>query len=202
MLGAPLWRGMSSVPTVTSTATAYTVAALRERLAAQAPGVAAHCDRVALLAARAGCAAGLGPDELTALVVAARLHEVGKIASPAPRGPHVLAGERLIAGLPGGAETEAEAARLVRWSHERFDGAGYPDRLVGIEIPRAAALLAACDAWDEMTSPRSGRDPLTPSEADRELERCSGDQFAPYAVEALLRSRARTRTLAQIGFYV
>jgi HD-GYP domain-containing protein (c-di-GMP phosphodiesterase class II) len=170
-------------------------AILRRRLAARAPVVAAHCDRVALLAARAGCAAGLSPDELAALIAAARLHEVGKIASPAPPGPHVLAGQDIVGTLPGC----AGVARLVRWSHERHDGTGYPDRLIGIEIPIAAAVLTVCDAWDEMTAPRSGLPPLSAREADRELERCSGTQFAPRAVEAMLRSRARTRTLAKMG---
>lgn len=172
-------------------------AALRRRLAVRAPVVAAHCDRVALLAARAGCAAGLDPDDLAALVAAARLHEVGKIASPAPPGSHVVAGQELLETIPG----LERAALLVRSTHERYDGTGYPDRLIGIEIPTPAAVLTVCDAWDEMTSPRSGLPPLDAREADRELERCSGTQFAPKAVEAMLRSRARTRTLAKMDAF-
>ena len=76
-------------------------------------------------------------------------------------------------------------ARLVRSSHERFDGEGYPDGLAGEEIPLGARIVAVCDAYDAMTSQGSyRRRALSPREALAELRRCAGTQFDPVVVEA------------------
>lgn len=76
---------------------------------------------------------------------------------------------------------------IIRHHHERIDGAGYPDKLSGEEIPFLARILAVADAFDAMTSTRPYRDSLSVSVAIDELRRCSGTQFEPKAVKAMLR---------------
>jgi two-component system, cell cycle response regulator len=78
----------------------------------------------------------------------------------------------------------AYVARLVRSSHERIDGTGYPDRLTGDEIPLGSRIVAVCDSWDAMTTTRAYRDAMPISEALAELERCAGTQFDPRVVAA------------------
>ena len=89
-------------------------------------------------------------------------------------------GERII----GAAPALTRVAALVRSSHERWDGGGYPDGLAGDEIPLGARIVAVCDAFDAMTSDRAYRRPMTPEEALAELRRCAGTQFDPVVVEA------------------
>ena len=74
----------------------------------------------------------------------------------------------------------------MRSSHERFDGNGYPDGLVGDEIPLAARIIAVCDAYDAMTSDRPYRRAMDPHAALAELRRSSGTQFDPAVVEAFV----------------
>jgi len=75
-------------------------------------------------------------------------------------------------------------AKIVRASHERFDGAGYPDGLAGEEIPLAARIVAVCDSFDAMTTQRPYNKPRSTEEALVELRRCAGSQFDPAVVEA------------------
>jgi two-component system, cell cycle response regulator len=75
-------------------------------------------------------------------------------------------------------------AQLVRWSHERVDGGGYPDGLRGGEIPLGSRIIAVCDAFHAMTSPRPYQRAMKPAEAIAELLRCSGTQFDPEVVAA------------------
>jgi two-component system, cell cycle response regulator len=74
-------------------------------------------------------------------------------------------------------------ARLVRASHEAWDGTGYPDRPAGVEIPLGARIIAICDSFDAMISARPYAPPKTIPEALAELRRCAGTQFAPTIVE-------------------
>jgi two-component system, cell cycle response regulator len=85
-------------------------------------------------------------------------------------------------------------AKLVRSSHERWDGGGYPDRLTGPDIPLGSRIVAVCDAYDAMISPRPYRERATPAEALAELQRCAGAQFDPAVVEAFCRVAERPRT--------
>jgi HD-GYP domain-containing protein (c-di-GMP phosphodiesterase class II) len=77
-------------------------------------------------------------------------------------------------------------ARLVRSSHERWDGTGYPDRLAGEAIPLGARIIAACDSFDAMITDRPYSAALNFNEAIAELERCSGTQFDPAVVTAFV----------------
>ena len=166
---------------------------LRER----DPELDTHVQQVARLAHRLGIEAGMGSDELRKLVAAAELHDVGKAAipeaildKPAPLDEqerafierHTLIGERIIASAPTG----GPVAKIVRATHERYDGRGYPDGLAGEQIPLAARIIAICDAYDAMTSTRSYRAALGPAQARTELARCAGSQFDPQLTSAFL----------------
>jgi HD-GYP domain-containing protein (c-di-GMP phosphodiesterase class II) len=78
----------------------------------------------------------------------------------------------------------AEVGKIVRASHERYDGGGYPDGLIGEDIPIEARIVCACDAFSAMTSVRSYRPALSVETALEELEACAGSQFDPDVVRA------------------
>jgi HD-GYP domain-containing protein (c-di-GMP phosphodiesterase class II) len=130
--------------------------------------------------------------------LAAELHDIGKAAVPDEildkPGPlddrewefmhrHTVIGERILLAAP----SLAPAAALVRSSHERFDGAGYPDHLRGEAIPLGSSIIAVCDAYDAMISERPYRLAMTPEDALVELESCAGTQFDPDVVTAFSR---------------
>ena len=93
---------------------------------------------------------------------------------------HTLVGARLIAG-PLGMEP---VARLVRHSHERWEGAGYPDGLSGEAIPIGSRIVFVCSAFHDMTSERPHHAALEPADAVAQLERGAGSQFDPAVVDA------------------
>jgi two-component system, cell cycle response regulator len=163
---------------------------LRER----DPELDTHVQQVARLAHRLGLEAGMGSDELHKLVAAAELHDIGKAAIPeaildkptaldaqerAFVERHTLIGERIIAAAPTG----RPVATIVRATHERYDGRGYPDGLAGEQIPLAARIIAICDTYDAMTSARSYRTVMPPQQALTEIRRCAGHQFDPRLAE-------------------
>ena len=102
---------------------------------------------------------------------------------------HPLIGERILLAAPA----LRPVARLVRSSHERWDGGGYPDGLRADEIPLGARVVAVCDAFDAMTTERPYRDPVSDTDAVGELRHCAGTQFDPMVVEAFCRVIARER---------
>jgi two-component system, cell cycle response regulator len=99
---------------------------------------------------------------------------------------HTIIGERIIAAAPA----LGAAAKLVRSSHEAFDGSGYPDRLAGTDIPLGARIIALCDAFDAMISDRPYSRPKTTDAALAELQRCAGSQFDPDVVRIFLQVMA------------
>jgi diguanylate cyclase (GGDEF)-like protein len=158
------------------------------------PELAQRHAEVARLVVAVAERTGLAHDEHTQLRQAAELHDIGKLgipedilSKPGPLAPeewafvrrHPLIGERII----GAAPALAPAAKLVRSTHERFDGSGYPDGLTGDQIPLGARIIAVCDAFTAMTSPRPYAAQLTVPEAIAELRRCAGSQFDPTVVD-------------------
>jgi two-component system, cell cycle response regulator len=93
---------------------------------------------------------------------------------------HTLVGDRILSAAPA----LSSVAQVVRSSHERYDGGGYPDGLSGDEIPLAARVVAVCDAYHAMTSERPYRTARAHWEAIEELRRCAGRQFDPVVVAA------------------
>ena len=163
---------------------------LRER------GPALHDDHqeVAALAVPVAERLGMLPDEVDVMVRAAELHDIGQMVVPdqilMKPGPldgheldvirqHTLAGERILAAAP----SLQPVARLVRTSHEWWDGSGYPDGLAGDDIPRGARVIAVCDAYHAMTSARAYRSPATAGAALDELRACAGSHFDPRVVQ-------------------
>jgi HD-GYP domain-containing protein (c-di-GMP phosphodiesterase class II) len=95
---------------------------------------------------------------------------------------HPVIGERILRAIPG----MGGVARMVRHEHEWFDGSGYPDGLVGERIPLGSRIILACDAYHAMTSDRSYRAAMPHADAVAELVRCSGSQFDPRVIAALV----------------
>ena len=93
---------------------------------------------------------------------------------------HTIIGERIIAGAPA----LAQVSRLVRASHERWDGTGYPDGLRGPDTPIGSRIISVCDAFDAMVSERPYKAGRSTSDALTELRRCKGTQFDPDVVNA------------------
>jgi diguanylate cyclase (GGDEF)-like protein len=171
--------------------------ALLWALSERNPSLGDHLDDVTDLCEAVGRELGLPEEQMTPLVQAAALHDVGKVAIPDAildkPGPldekewefmrtHTVIGERILAEAPA----LTEAARIVRSSHERFDGDGYPDGLAGDDIPLGSRIVAVCDSYDAMTSDRAYRTAMSVENALEELARCAGGQFDPAVVEAFL----------------
>ena len=141
---------------------------------------------------------GLDEDTRRSAELGALLHDIGKIAVPDEiinkPGPlndeewaimktHTVEGERMLAQVGG---LLADVGLVVRASHERWDGGGYPDGLAGDAIPLAACIVSACDAFNAMTTDRSYRKALPLAVAVGELRKHSGTQFCPAVVDALV----------------
>ena len=155
-----------------------------------------HSERVAELAVRLARASGWPPQRLALLREAALVHDVGKIGVAEEilcrRAPTAAEAAQLREHARLGAEIASEVltpeqVAWIRSHHERPDGRGYPDGLVGDAIPPGARLLAVADAWDAMTAPSSHRTPLAPEAALAEFRAGAGTQFAAEAVAALER---------------
>lgn len=153
-----------------------------------------HSDNVARYAVGIGRTLGLDPARVVKLQRAAFLHDVGKAEVPtgilAKRGPLTIEEtERMQAHPVAGADRLAaaglhEESRWVRSHHERADGGGYPDGLVGTQIPLEARIIMVADSFEAMTSDRPYRRGMAVADALQELRRCAGAQFDPVVVEA------------------
>jgi diguanylate cyclase (GGDEF)-like protein len=175
-----------------------TVEALANALEANDEYTSTHARWITDLALQVGNELGLEARELKRLELGALFHDIGKIGIPSriltKPGPltseertlvesHPILGERILAPI----EQLGEVRHIVRCAHEHYDGTGYPDHLVGEQIPLESRIILACDAYDAMTSDRPYRQSLGEEEARRRLVEASGTQFDPQVVDALLR---------------
>ena len=162
------------------------------------PELHEHVSDVAELAREVAAELGMGEEQRDEVFRAAELHDIGKMAipdailnKPGPLEPeewrfmreHTLIGERIIAAAPA----LVPVARLVRSSHERWDGGGYPDGLRGEQIPLGSRVIAVCDAYEAMISERPYSVAMVPARALEELRRGAGSQFDPQVVAAFER---------------
>ena len=183
---------------------------LLRALAERHPDLDGHSCDVALLAETTARSLGLELEDVEAVRQAAQLHDIGKVAIPETilhkAGPldddewafmrrHSEIGERII----GEAPALSRVAAMVRASHERFDGGGYPDGLSGKDIPLGARIVAVCDAFDAMITERPYSAAKTPEAAEQELRDCAGTQFDPVVVEAFCSSRGSIAHLRAVA---
>jgi len=158
-----------------------------------------HTQGVVALAVEVAAEMGLDAEGRQRVEFGALLHDVGKIAIPKSiinkPGPldddewalirtHTVEGQRLLDRVGG---LMRDVGLIVRASHERWDGSGYPDGLAGEAIPIEARIVACCDSYNAMTTTRSYRRAMSVEAALEECRACAGTQFDPDVVEALLR---------------
>jgi putative two-component system response regulator len=159
-----------------------------------------HSTRVSRYAVKTAVQLGYTGERLEHVRLGGELHDIGKIGTredilnkPGPLTPeefehikgHAALGERILA--PTLAESPT-VLRIVRSHHERMDGGGFPDGLVGAQIPAEARIVAVVDAFDAMTTNRAYRASRTPADAFEELRRCTQSHFDPEVVDAFQRA--------------
>jgi len=152
------------------------ILSLARTVEARDPNTEGHCERLACYAVRMGEALGLREEDLAALYRGGFLHDLGKVAipdsvlmKPGPLTPeeyelvkrHTIVGDELCAGL----RALRPVRPIVRHHHERQNGSGYPDGLVGDQIPLLAQIAAVADVYDAMTTSRPYKPAHTPTEA-------------------------------------
>lgn len=178
-----------------------TIGALAEAVDKRDPFTSRHSQRVKEIAVDIGREMRVGEAELEALEWGGLLHDVGKIGVPDRvllkqdrltreermiMNAHPVLGEQIIKPVT----KLARELPIIRHHHEWYNGSGYPDRLIGHEIPKLARILHVADAFEAMTAARPYRlTPLTPEQAIAELRKFSGIQFDPEVVDAFVRTR-------------
>ena len=187
-----------------------TVRSLAEAVDKRDKFTSGHSHRVQEIAIDIGRAMKVGDEDLEALEWGGLLHDIGKIGVPdsvllkqdrltreerATMNSHPVLGAEIIAPVT----RLAPELPLIRHHHEWFNGSGYPDRLVGDEIPKLARILHVADAFEAMTAARPYRmTPLSPEQALAELRKFGGVQFDPDVVDAFVRTKW-ARGLADSG---
>ena len=177
-----------------------TIGALAQAVDKRDPFTAMHSQRVKEIAVDIGRVMQVSATELEALEWGGLLHDVGKIGVPDNvllKQEKLTKEERMIMNAHPvlGAEIIAPVTKLapelpiIRHHHEWYNGSGYPDRLIGDEIPKLARILHVADAFEAMTAARPYRmTPLTPEQALGELRKFAGIQFDPVMVDAFVKT--------------
>jgi putative nucleotidyltransferase with HDIG domain len=178
-----------------------TIAALARSMEAKDYYTGGHTERVAAFAIGIAHRLGYAGEELEAIEVGALLHDIGKIGIPErilnKRGPldeaewkvmreHPVISDYILSGL----DLHPIVRQVARHSHERIDGAGYPDGLAGDAVPLPARIVLVADALDALTSDRPYRRGRPVAAALEELHAHSGTQFCPTVLAALERLHA------------
>lgn len=163
-----------------------------------------HSRGVTDLAAQVADKLGLTPSQRHKIEFGALLHDVGKIAisksiinKPASLSDeewalmrtHTVEGQRMLDQVGG---MMSEVGLIIRWSHECYDGTGYPDGIKGDAIPIESRIIFCCDSFSAMTTDRPYRDAVSEWEALRELRAGAGSQFDPVVVDALITALTTT----------
>jgi diguanylate cyclase (GGDEF)-like protein len=164
-------------------------------------GLHEHADGVAETADAVGRRLNLDDIQLADVWRVAQLHDIGKVGLPrtildkaGALDPdelefiwqHTIIGDRILASAPA----LKHIAQMVRSSHERYDGMGYPDQLAGEAIPLISRIVFVCDSFDAMTHDRPYRATRSAQQARAEIRRGSGTQFDPDVVDAFLAATA------------
>ncbi len=165
--------------------------------------LATHVGHVAELASSTATTLGLTADQVERARLAGDLHDIGKSAipdsilnKPGPLDPeerrymqrHSEIGERIVAAAP----VLKDIAPIIRSTHERIDGSGYPDGLQSNQIPICSRIIAVVDAYDAMTSDRPYQSAMPADDAIAELHHCAGTQFDPAVVKAFTAALAES----------
>lgn len=172
------------------------LAVMAKVLEAKDPLTRFHSQKVSELASKVAREMGFQDDEVRRIGVAGILHDLGKMGiresilkkqgTLEPHEREVIERHPIIAStILEPIEQLQSAVSYIRHHHEHFDGSGYPDKLVGEQIPLGARIIHAAEAYDAMITNRAYNEPKSPEEALAELRRCSGTQFDPQVVEAL-----------------
>jgi putative nucleotidyltransferase with HDIG domain len=180
------------------------VETLNATVDARDPYTAGHSQRVQEIAVAVARELGIADKDLDAIAHAGLFHDIGKLGVPDAilTKPAKLTDQEyaLMKHHPAdGANIVAKFGRLrgavplIRHHHERWDGSGYPDSLVGKAIPLGAAIVGLADAWDAMTTDRPYHRALHQEEAEAELRAHRGTQFAPAVVDAFFRVLGRSK---------
>jgi diguanylate cyclase (GGDEF)-like protein len=174
-------------------------AVLHAALAQRHPDLGEHSNDVAGDVEVLARTIGLDEETISLIIKAGDLHDVGKLGIPdeiiTKPGPlsdeewefmkqHTVMGEQIIAAAGPSLE---RIGPLVRASHERWDGKGYPDGLAGEEIPLGARIITICDSFRAMLDERVYKEAMSLADALGELRRCAGTQFDPYLVDVFCR---------------
>lgn len=182
-----------------------TIGALAEAVDKRDPFTSKHSQRVRLISVDIGREMGVSAAELEALEWGGLLHDVGKIGVPDSvllKQGKLTREERMImnahpvlgAQIIGPVDRLAAELPVIRHHHEWYNGSGYPDRLIGDEIPRLARILHVADAFEAMTADRPYRKALSNEQAVSELRKFAGVQFDPEIVDAFMRTEWAAET--------
>ena len=176
-----------------------TIRALLEALDLNAPGERMHAERVAVYACATGVEYGLSEDELLQLRYTALLHDVGKtkldtnVLNKIGRLSEVEFSvirrhAEMSVQLVKSFEFLSDSIPGIRFHHERWNGSGYPNGLIGDEIPIDAQIIGLCEAYDVMTSGAAWKTPFTRESALHEIQRGISSEWNPLVVQAFLKA--------------